>query len=191
MLSSVSSHVHGDPPAPPPLDDEERAFRESLEKMVDFVRVEPPKLFLRAFLPAFVLVAVGGHLVAGSFAYSESAPQRGLFLLLAGIVVIACGPSWALFWLIRSMKRDVYVAMRVDGLCVRLDPRLPERVLAWDALHEVHVDPDTGQIRVELTTGEQLPLPGPFSGVTNPQLAARIRDARRLAVWHRLAPRPR
>jgi hypothetical protein len=189
----VSSHVQGgDAPPPPPLDEEERAFRESLEKMVDFVRVEPPKLFLRAFLPAFVLVAVGGHLVAGSFAYAESAPQRGLLLLLAGVLVIACGPSWALFWLIRSMKRDdVYVAMRVDGLCIRLDPRVPERVLAWEALHEVRVDPETDQIWVELTTGEQVHLPGPFSGVTNPQLAARIRDARRLAVWHRLAPRPR
>ena len=188
----MSSEAQG-PDIPPPADEEERALRESLAKLVDFVRVEPRRLFLRAFLPAVVLVAAGGHLVAGSFTHSLSRPKLGLVMLLAGIVVVAAGPAWTLFLLIRAMDRDreLYVAMRVDGLCVRLDPSQPEAVHAWDAIHEVRVDAETHAVAVELTSGEQLLLRGPFSGISNPELAARIRDARRLAVWHRLTPRLR
>jgi hypothetical protein len=189
----VSPEQAQGPEVPPPADEEERALRESLAKLVDFVRVQPRRLFPRAFLPAFVLVAAGGHLVAGSFVHAESRPKLGLLMLLAGILVVACGPAWTLFVLIRAMDRDreLYVAMRVDGLCVRLDPQHPEAVHAWEAIHEVTVDAEAHAVAVELTSGEQLLLRGPFSGMTTPELAARIRDARRLAVWHRLAPRPR
>ena len=187
----MSSQVQPERAPPPPADEDERAFRESLEKMVDFVRVKPRRLFLRAFLPAFLLVGAGGHLVAGSLAYAKSRPELGLVVQLLGIFLVACGPAWTLFLLIRAINRDVYVALRVDGLCVRLDPRVPEVLHAWDSISEVRVQQDTEVVSVELTNGEQIILPGPFSGVTNPQLATRIRDARRLAVWHRLVPRLR
>jgi hypothetical protein len=180
-----------DPGVPPPLDDEERAFRESLDKLVDWVRIEPARLFLRAFLPAFVLVALGGLLVGFSLATHVIGPTIGLPMLLTGVFLVACGPSWALFLLIRAMGRDAYVAIRVDGLCLRLDPRAPEVVHAWDDIHEVHFDRALRSLSVELCSGEQLLLPGPFSGMSEERLAQRIRDARRLAVWHRLLPRVR
>jgi hypothetical protein len=174
---------------PPPLDEEERAYRASLEKLVDWVRVEQSRVLLRAFLPAaLVLVPVGGVLVALSFARSEHGP----LLLVLGLVLIASGPSWALVSLIRSMQRDAYVAIRVDGLAVRLDVRRDEAVYPWPNIADARPDPGgTHAVRVELTGEPPLVLTGPFSGVSEEELARRIRDARRLAVWNRLSARSR
>lgn len=174
-------------PEPAPLDDEERAFRESLEKVVDWVRVEPSRLFLRAFAPALALVPAGGALVATSVSSAVPATRQGVLFLLLGLLLITCGPLWALFALIRSMGRDAYVAIRKDGLAVRLDPDRPQAVYAWESIEDARPEPEH-RVRVSLATGETLLLVGPFADVSENDLARRIRDAKRLALWHRLTP---
>ena len=176
--------------APPPIDDDERAFRAAFGRMVEWYRVEQSRALWRAFWPgALVLLPLGSALVA--FAMLDRFVPLPLqpVLTLLGIAVTAAGPLWAIAVLLRSIRSDLYVAIRIDGLCVRLDPAHPERVCGWDMITDARYDEATGRVAVALVEGEPLSIAGPFSEVDLPELARRIRDARRLAVWNRLKPR--
>jgi hypothetical protein len=173
---------------PPPLDDEERAYRASLEQLVDWVRVDARRLFVRAFVPALVLVPAGGVLVGGGMSGRLTGPRDSVFLLILGLCAIASGALWALVSLIRAMGHDSYVAIRQAGLGVRLGPNAEEVVHPWEAIEDARPETGARAVRLVLAGGESLLLRGPFAGVSDEQLAQRIRDARRLALWHRLTP---
>src|SRR5687768_4878080 len=105
-------------PPPPPIDDEERAFRDAFARMVEWHRIAQARTLWRAFWPgALVLLPLGSATVALSLV------QRSVALTLTGLLLTASGPLWAIVQLLRSMRTELYVAIRVDGLCVRLDPR--------------------------------------------------------------------
>jgi hypothetical protein len=173
---------------PPPLDDEERAFRASLEQLVDWVRVDARRLFARAFVPALLLVPAGGMLVGAGMSGRLMGPRESVLLLVLGLGAIASGALWALVSLIRAMGHDTYVAIRQDGLGVRLAPSAEEVVHPWEGIEDARADAAARAVRLVLASGESLLLRGPFAGVSDDALAQRIRDARRLALWHRLTP---
>ncbi|HEY6877659.1 MAG TPA: hypothetical protein VI299_06545 [Polyangiales bacterium] len=176
-------------PLPPPMDDEERAFRAAFGQMVDWFRIEQSHQLLRAFLPAFLLMPLGSALVGLSLLDSVVPLAWQGYATLGGVLVTACGPLWAIAQLLRSIRADLYVAIRVDGLCVRLDPRQAERVYDWNRVLDAEYDEAVGAISVSLTDAEPLSIAGKFSQLGLPELCRRIRDARRLAVWNRLEPR--
>lgn len=173
----------------PPMDDEERAFRASLGRLVDWYRIEQTRSLWRAFLPAFVLLPLGSVIVAGAqlprFVPIDLAP----WVTLAGVLVTASGPFWAISQLLFTIRRDLYVAIRSDGLCIRLDPRAEERVYDWDTVVDAQYDAARELICVSLTSAEPVSIAGRFAQLGLPELSRRIRDARRLAVWNRLRPR--
>lgn len=171
------------------MDDDERAFRASLGELVDWFRVEQTNALLRAFVPAFVLMPVGSFVVGLSLMDSVVPHAWQGYVTLAGVLVTACGPLWAIAQLLRSIRADLYVAIRVDGLCVRLDPRQEERVYDWNRVLDAEYDAAVGVISVSLADAEPLSIAGKFSQLGLPELCRRIRDARRLAVWNRLEPR--
>jgi hypothetical protein len=179
-------------PLPPALSDDEQAFRASLERLVDWYRVPQAGALVRAFVPgAFVLLPLGSILVALSMLpqLPVSMTVRPL-LTVCGILVTAAGPLWALRQLLRAIRADLYVAIRLDGLGVRLDPAREEQVYAWDRIGEVRYDPERAALCLELhDQAEPVCVPGPFAELTTEELARRVRDARRLAVWNRLSPR--
>jgi hypothetical protein len=105
------------------------------------------------------------------------------------VLITASGPLWAIIQLLRTIQRDLYVAIRSDGLCVRLDPSRAERVYEWDSVLDAQYDADNGVISVSLASAGPLSIGGRFSELGLPELSRRIRDARRLAVWNRLPPR--
>lgn len=178
------------PAGPPPIDEDERAFRAAFGRTVDWYRVEQSRALWRAFWPgALVLLPLGSVLVAFAMRDRFVPIELQPALTLAGVALTASGPLWAIAVLLRSMRSDLYVAIRVDGLCVRLDPAHPERVWEWDAIADASYDEARRVVSVELVEGELLSIAGPFSEVALPELARRIRDARRLAVWNRLEPR--
>lgn len=171
-------------PTPPPIDDEERAFRAAFGRMVEWHRVAQARSLWWAFWPgALVLLPLGSVTIALSML------QRSLPLTIAGLVITASGPLWAMVQLLRSMRTELYVAIRVDGLCVRLDPRAGERIYAWDRIVDARYDAAARVIRIALDDGEPVAIAGSFSELDLPELSRRIRDARRLAVWNRLSPR--
>lgn len=171
------------------MNDEERAFRASLGRLVEWYRIEQTRSLWRAFLPAFVLLPLGGSIVALAqlprFVPIGIAP----WVTLAGVLVTASGPFWAISQLLQTIRRDLYVAIRSDGLCIRLDPHTEEHVYDWDTVLDAQYDATREVICVSLASAEPVSIAGRFAQLGLPELSRRIRDARRLAVWNRLRPR--
>jgi hypothetical protein len=173
----------------PPMDEEERAFRASMGLLVEWYRIEQTRSLWRAFLPGFVLLPLGSALVAISQLPRFVPPELAPWALIGGVLTTASGPLWAITQLLLTIRRDLYVAIRSDGLCVRLDPRTVERVYEWDSVLDAQYDADQGVIEVSLRSAESLSIGGRFAQLGLPELSKRIRDARRLAIWNRLKPR--
>lgn len=171
------------------MDDEERVFRASLGRTVDWFRVKQSRALWSAFGPAFVLLPLGSFLVGLSLMPKLVPIRAQLALTLLGLFVTALGPLWAIVLLLRSMRRDLYVAIRVDGLCIRLDPSAGERVVAWEMIEDARYDEARRALSISLVGAEPVPIAATFSELDLPELGRRIRDARRLAVWNRLEPR--
>jgi hypothetical protein len=183
-----SARAPTDARRPPELSPDQRAFRASLEGLVDFYRVEQATALWRAFWPgAFVFLPLGSVLMAVAMTDRwVYGPLQPVLTLLA-IVVIASGPLWAIVTLLRSIQRDdCYVAIFLSGLRVRLEFDQEPRHIAWEELTEVSCDGHS--LRLQLSSDELL-ITKAFAALSLPELAARIRDARRLAVWGRLTPR--
>ncbi len=174
---------------PPVLSDDERAFRASLEKLVDWYRLRQSRTLLRAFLPGLLLLPLGSAIVALSMARVSMSEALRPVLTVLGLLVTMSGPVWAIWKLLCAIRGDLYLAIRVDGLAVRLDPKADERLYPWEQIGEIQHDPSADVLRIELEGGAPLKLSGPFEEVSLPELGRRIRDARRLAVWNRLVPR--
>jgi hypothetical protein len=171
------------------MSDEERAFRASLGLLVEWYRIEQRHALWRAFWPAFLLLPVGSTIVGASMSLRLTPLAWAPWLTLGGVLLTASGPLWAIIQLLRTIQRDLYVAIRSDGLCVRLDPSHGERVYAWDSVLDAQYDASREVIAVSLASAEPLCITGRFSELGLPELSRRIRDARRLAVWDRLPPR--
>lgn len=174
---------------PPVLTDEDRAYRASLGKVVDWYRVRQSHALIRAFLPGLLLLPLGSSIVALSMAQVTMPEAMRPVLTVLGVLVTSSGPLWAIWQLLRAIRRDLYLAIRVDGLALRLDPERDERLYAWEQIQEIQHDPAAGVLRIELDDGAPLAIFGPFDEVSLAELGSRIRDARRLAVWNRLVPR--
>lgn len=171
------------------MDEEEREFRAAFGRMVDWFRIEQSRALWKAFLPAFLFMPLGSILVGMSLLDRVIPLAWQGYVTLAGVGVTALGPVWAMVQLSRSIRADLYVAIRVDGLCVRLDPAQEERVYDWNRVLDAEYDAAIGVISVSLRDAEPLAIAGKFSQLGLPELCRRIRDARRLAVWNRLEPR--
>lgn len=175
--------------APPPLSEEETAFRASFALLVDFYRVKQHARLVRAFLPAALF-----FVPAGAFVVILSLTSRVLSASLVpttatlGLVLIAAGPLSAIVLLLRSMRDDAYVAIRLDGLALKPEPRAPEELLVWDQIEDARFRQEIRAIAVTLRDGSERSFSGPFAEISLPALAEKIRDARRLAVWNRLVP---
>jgi hypothetical protein len=172
---------------PPELTPDERAFRASLEGLVDFYRVEQGAALWRAFLPgALVSLPLGGTLMAVAMTDRWLHGPLQAWATALAIAVTASGPLWAIVTLLRSIQRDdCYVAIFLSGLRLRLDADQEPRHIPWDELQEVACD--AHGVRLLLASGE-VAITRPFATLSASELALRIRDARRLAVWGRLTP---
>jgi hypothetical protein len=179
-----------EPAALPSLDDDERAFREALGRTVEWHRPAQLRALWHAFWPgALVLLPLGSVTVALPLISRRIPLHLAPFVTLLGVLVTASGPLWAIVHLLREIRRDLYVAIRVDGLCVRLDPGAGEQVYDWNSIVETAYDPAAQVIRITREGDAPLAIGGAFNGIALPELCQRIRDARRLAVWNRLRPR--
>lgn len=180
--------THDNEPPAPELSPDQRAFRASLEGLVDFYRVEQASALWRAFWPgAFVFLPLGGLLMAVAMTdrlvYGPLQPP----LTVLAMAIIGSGPLWAIATLLRSIQRDdCYVAIFLNGLRIQLDVDQEPRHIAWEELRDVFCDGQS--LRLQLSSDELL-INRAFAALSLPELAARIRDARRLAVWGRLTPR--
>lgn len=179
-----------DSPEPPALSEDEAAFRASFALVVDWYRVSQLPTLVYAFVPAMLLfVPAGGALI--SFGRIDACPPTlAPWVTLAGVLVMAAGPIWCGVTLVRSIRGDAYVAIRMDGLALRLDGAAEERVIPWRDIEDIRYDRAAKRAVITLGDHESCVIRAQFADISLEELTRRMRDARRLAVWERLAPRP-
>ncbi len=146
--------------------------------VIDWVMVTPEKDPTRLFTLPALLFVLGSTMVL-------AAPRAHGVLAVLGAVLITIAPVGALLRFVRSLRGDAYVAIRKDGLALRLDMRAPERLLFWESIDDVTYCDSAAEVFVH-ADGQELLLRGPFE-LSARELALRIRNARRLAVWGRLS----
>jgi hypothetical protein len=181
------------------LSDDERKFRASLEGLVDFYRVAQGDVLWRAFWPgAFISLPLGSLLMALAMrgrllrALTQGSVQFRLdgfepALTLLAIAVIASAPIWAIYTLLSSMRRDDrYVAIFQEELRVCLEPGGEPLHIPWQELSEVALRPESTSCLVLVWAQREIEIKVSFAELTLTELAQRIRDARRLALWGRL-----
>lgn len=188
----MAGTTHENEDALVPLSAEERAFRASLEELVDFYRVEQASALWRAFLPpALVFLPLGSVLTALAMSTRLVPFVLQPWLILVALLVTAAGPIWAIVSLLRSMRRDDrYIALFLRGLRVRLDAQQEPVFIRWEELSDVHGEPDCIRLSLQDTREagpRSLEITNSFAELTLPELAARIRTAKRLALWGRLS----
>lgn len=179
-------HEKGDPAAHPALSDDERSFRASLEGLVDFYRVAQGGALWRAFWPGtFVFAPLGSLLMAVTLTDRFVVGRFQLALVVLAILITAMAPLWAIVTLLRSIRLDDrYVAIFHDGVRVCLEPaRGPERY-SWAELLDAQCEGE--RLRLSTARGDVI-IQARFAELSLAELAYRLRDAKRLALWGRLS----
>ncbi|HEX6244784.1 MAG TPA: hypothetical protein VFZ61_27885 [Polyangiales bacterium] len=183
-MHEEGTHEKGDPALM--LSEDERSFRASLEGLVDFYRVSQGGALWRAFWPGtFVFAPLGSLLMAVALTDRFVFGRFQLALVVTAILITALAPLWAIVTLLRSIRRDDrYVAIFKDGVRVCLDPgEGPERY-SWAELLDAQCEGE--RLRLSTARGE-LVIQARFAELSLTELAFRIRDAKRLALWGRLS----
>jgi len=185
---NMSSGPKDTGPSPPALTADEAAFRASFAQLVDWYRVSQAPMLRRAFMPAMLgFVPLGGLSI--TLGTSRLLPASlGPIAILAGIAIVAAGPIWCAFTLLSSIGNDRYLAIRVDGLALKLVADAPERLIVWEELEDARYDETTHCAHLTIRDRSSCTLSEPFADVSLPELMRRVRDARRLSVWQRLTP---
>jgi len=194
---SMPQATHEKGALPAWLSEDERKFRASLEGLVDFYRVAQGSVLWRAFWPGALIslplgsllmaLAMRGRLLAalayGDVHFSLRGYEPALTLL--AIAVIASAPLWAIFTLLSAMRRDDrYVAIFQDGLRVAMEAGSEPLHFPWEELSTIELRAErclvlgSAQHEVEVTHD--------FAELSLRELARRVRDAKRLALWGRL-----
>jgi hypothetical protein len=176
--SFVSSH--SEHPAPPSVAflEAQRPASSASNDVVDWVVVKPEQDAARLFTLPLLLFVLGSSMVL-------AAPTHASLAVL-GALLITIAPVNGLLRFVRSLQGDAYVAIRKDGLAIRLDVHARERVFAWDSIDDVTYCESEGKVFVHVQGAEEVVLRGPFE-LSVRDLTVRIRNARRLAVWNRLS----
>jgi hypothetical protein len=177
--------VDADEPGSAQLSADDRAFRASLAGLIDFYRVEQGRSLWRAFWPpALIFLPLGSLLTAIAMTDRWVHGPLQPYLIVLALLITAAGPLWAIVSLLRAIgSEDRYIAIFEEGLRIHLDDSDQLRRIPWPELLEVQCD--GSQMRLVLATGE-LQIANRFAELSLSGLAARIRHARRLALWGRL-----
>ena len=101
-MTRASNETPPESPRPPPIDEEERAFRLAFARMVEWHRVSQTRTLWHAFWPgALVLLPLGSAVIALSLL------QRSVVLTVTGLLLTASGPLYAIIRLLRSMRCEL------------------------------------------------------------------------------------
>jgi hypothetical protein len=117
-----------------------------------------------------------------TFQAATPEPPRGVDspLIAAGALLCLLSPFVFAFGLRRSLDNDHYLLFRTDGLVQRVDGAAS--VLAWDDIEDASVD-EKGRLVVHLSDASEVVIDERFVGTTTLELARKVREIRRKAVW--------
>lgn len=109
-------------------------------------------------------------------------PAEAFGLMAIGLVLCVAGGLLAILGLLRTMREDVYLALRTDGALWHRGG--DEVFLPWGELERVRWDAEQAALVFERRDGDApFQLGGRFADVEGPELARRLDDVRRKAIW--------
>ena len=153
---------------------------------MDFYRVAQGGALWRAFWPGTFVFAPCGSLLMGAALTDRWVSGRfQLALIVLAMLVTAAAPLWAIVTLLRSIRHDDrYVAIFMDGVRVCLEPSLGPQRISWAELLDAQCEDE--RLKLSTVRGEVV-VEARFPELSLSELAFRIRDAKRLALWGRLS----
>ena len=132
-------------------------------------------------LVAGIFTAVGTCGVGTAFVSHGPLSGTTILPLLGGAFMLA-GPLMAIIGMRQLIFLDEYVAALEGGLLVLIDKR--ETYLDWDEVEHVDWDAGQGALVVKRRAGEPMVISRSFSRGPAKDMAVRIEDVRRKAVFH-------
>lgn len=105
----------------------------------------------------------------------------GWWMLFAGLGLVALGPFLALHFVIGLLREEHFLLLRTDGFVHERDH---ERTLVlWEDVIDVGHDLERGVVWVAQRSREDFLIRERFSGITRKQLARRVAEVRRKALF--------
>jgi hypothetical protein len=129
------------------------------------------------------ILTVGGLVVAVSFLTHQPESVR-IEAAVVGLVLVAGAAIFTAIGMGRILRDDAYLAIRTDGVAVRLASA--EAVVAWDDLAEARWDAARGAVVLALVDGREVVAAARFTGVSGADLAAHVARARQRAAMNLL-----
>ena len=152
--------------------------------IVDWYRVDNWPRMRRVLVAGPALLSLGGLVMAVSFSTREPGALRAAAAFV-GMAIVASGAGTTLAGMYRILRDDSYLAIRTDGLAMRLGA--VETLLPWAELSRARWDAALAHLVLERSVEvlveprEPLVVARRFAGVGGPALAERIERARRRA----------
>lgn len=152
-------------------------------KLVDWYRVDPTPRVAHVLAIAVPMIFIGCVCLALAWiGRQETAGLRWVFACVGALSNVG-GPVYAIVGLRRVLTYDEYVAMRSDGLEVRLEAH--SAFYDWESLDELVLD-ERGGIALP---DAYVVLPARFSGIDARELVRRIEQQRKRALLGLHAPK--
>lgn len=146
--------------------------------ILDWYRTDPWPRMRRLLIAGPALLSLGGLVVAVSFAARQPERVRSTAAVV-GLMLVASGASLLLAGMFRILRDDAYVAIRTDGVVLRLLSR--ETLLVWSELARARWDAQSAELVLERTEGEPIVVTQTFARIAGPELADKLERMRRRA----------
>lgn len=172
-------------------------------RLVAWYRPEVARRLRRVLLPAALLMLLGsltwahvavfhgGRDVVAQEAYPapgqptrlvSAPPGAAVGLMLGGLALCVSGGLLAVLGLLWTMREESYLALRTDGALWHRDGE--EIFIDWDHIERVRWDADARALVFDRRDrAEPFRLERRFADVEGPDLAKRLEDVRRKAIW--------
>lgn len=152
--------------------------------VVEWFRPDLRRTLYRAWRYGAGMVAFGSLATGLVFTRLGTSTHWGAFGALAvGLCTTVAGMLLMLFASLRALSHDTCLVVCSDG--VRLDEGERQgRLMAWEDIDRVSVEPETGALRIESDDADRagLRLDLRFADIDNEALAQRLLDVRRKAL---------
>lgn len=173
-------------------------------RVIDGYRRDTRRKLLAALVPGFLVALVGAvilasgvhsmhrrdprtaHLTAHVQPLEENLgptlPEQGL--LMVGALLCLASPLVLAFSLRRVVDGDDFLLLRTDGLVHQSGGRA--LLFPWEEVESIRHDEADDSLVLQLTDGAEFRISEQYTGMGSRDLARRIADFRRKAMWNML-----
>lgn len=176
-------------------------------RVIDGYKRDTRARFLRAMVPGIVCALLGALLLhtatrsmvrrdpASLFASRPTSqivrpappaetPQGESVLFMLGTLLCLASPIVMALSLRRTVDADDYLLLRTDGLVHQSGGRA--LLFPWDEVDAIRFEESTSSLVVVMLDGAEFPITERYLGAAPRELATRVADFRRKAMWNLL-----